>query len=143
MDAVRLRVLPGSSSTRENRQVAYRAMHLAAEMLLERGVTVIADASYGHAEDRAGASRAAGAAGAALKLIEVTLPLDMALERSRARRGRHPGDDLTDERVANLVSDFPFTGEGLTLDGTLPLVERVRAVERYLRTSSNRPSRRR
>jgi predicted kinase len=143
MDAVRLRLLPGSSSTRENRELAYRAMHLAAELLLERGITVVVDASYGHAEDRAAASRAAGAAGAALALIEVTLPLEMALDRCRARRGRHPGDDLTDERVTDLVSEFPYTGEGLTVDGTLSLPERVRAVEDYLRMGSKRPSRRR
>ncbi len=143
MDAIRLRLLPGSRSTRENRIVAYRAMHLTAERLLERGMTVIADASYSHEEDRAAARRAAASAGAAFALVEVTVPLDVALSRCRARRGRHPADDLTDERVTELVTNFPYTGEGLILDGRLPLIERVRAVERHLRIGSNRPSRRR
>ncbi len=143
MDAIRLRLLPGSHSTRENRVIAYRALHLAAERLLERGVSVIADASYTHEEDRAEARRSADAAGAAFALVEVTIPLEVALERCRARRGRHPADDLSDERVMELVTAFRCTGEGLTLDGTLPLGERIRAVERYLRISSNRPSRRR
>jgi hypothetical protein len=132
MDAVRLRLLPGSNSTRENRVLAYRAMHQSAELLLDRGVTVVADASYGHAEDRTDARRAAGAAGAGFALVEVTLPLDLALGRCRARRSRHPGDDLTDERVTELVTTFPYTGEGLTLDGALPMPERVDLVERYL-----------
>ncbi|MBI4873636.1 MAG: AAA family ATPase [Acidobacteria bacterium] len=143
MDRFRLRLLPGSQSTRENRRVALRAMHLTAESLLRRRTTVILDASYRLAEDRQQAREAALAAGAAFALVEFTVPLEMALSRCRARRGRHPGDDLTDERVTELATRFPFTGEGLTVDGALPLRQRVAAVERYLGIRSNRPAGRR
>mgnify|MGYP000324319375 CR=1 FL=1 len=120
MDAIRLRLLPGSSSTRPNRLVAYRAMHWAAELLAARGAAVIADASYGRAEDRAAARRAALEAGARFALVEFTVPLETALERCRARRETHPGDDLTPERVRELVTGFAYTREGLLVDGTEP-----------------------
>lgn len=132
MDAFRLHLLPGSQSTRENRLVALRAMHAAAQDLLREKKSAILDASYRLPEDRQEAQAAARAAQAAFALIEFTLPVNLALARCRARRSRHPGDDLTDQRVMELVTQFPFTGEGLTVDGTLPVKQRVTAVERYL-----------
>ena len=52
MDAIRLRLLPGASHTREDRRIAYRAMHLMAETLALRGESVIVNAGYSHAADR-------------------------------------------------------------------------------------------
>src|SRR5947209_2313581 len=53
MDATRQRLLPGAPHTRADRQVAYRAMVWAAELLHAVGASVVLDAPYGHAEDRA------------------------------------------------------------------------------------------
>jgi len=53
MDATRQRLMPGAGHTRAHREVAYRAMLFAAELLLAAGASVILDAPYGHAEDRA------------------------------------------------------------------------------------------
>lgn len=52
MDATRQRILPGAAHTRADRQAAYRAMLLAAELLCAAGAGVILDAPYGHEEDR-------------------------------------------------------------------------------------------
>src|SRR3954447_6608285 len=53
MDATRRRILPDAPHTRADRQAAYRAMHWAAELLLDAGASAVLDAPYGHAEDRA------------------------------------------------------------------------------------------
>ncbi len=140
MDAFRLRLLPEAAHTREDRQVAYRGMHYAAQLLLERGHSVIVNAGYGHPEDRAEAAAVAARTGARLLLAEFTLPLEVALERAGARRGVHPGHDLTDERVTELVLSFPYTGAGVTIDSTQPVSECLERLEDYLFAGSNRPS---
>ena len=45
MDAIRPRLRPEAAHTREDRAIAYRAMHLTAEVLAARGESVIANAS--------------------------------------------------------------------------------------------------
>ncbi len=62
MDATRQRILPGAPHTREDRKAAYRAMHFAAELLLDAGAGVVLDAPYGHREDREDLARIAGRA---------------------------------------------------------------------------------
>lgn len=52
MDATRQRILPGAAHTRADRQAAYRAMLMAAELLHAAGAAVILDAPYGHEGDR-------------------------------------------------------------------------------------------
>lgn len=140
MDAIRLRLLPGSTSTRENRLVAYRAMHWAAELIAGRGGSVIADASYGRAEDRAAARAAALRAGARFALVEFETGLAAALARCRARRDSHPGDDLTPGRVRSLVENFAYTRDGLVVDGTLPAGTLAEQIAAYLLAGSNLPS---
>ena len=136
MDAVRVRLLPDSAHTRQDRAVAYRAMHLGAELLAASCATVIVNACYGRAEDLSDLEEAAGRAGAALYLIECTVPPEIAVERARQRWGNHPGVDLTPERVIELVSGYPFSGEGVTVDSTLPIDTALAKVEEYLSTGS-------
>src|ERR1051325_847079 len=46
VDAIRQRILPDSDQNIEDRDTAYRAMHLMAELLLRQGATVVVDATY-------------------------------------------------------------------------------------------------
>ena len=122
MDAIRLRLLPGASHTREDRRIAYRAMHLMAETLALRGESVIVNAGYSHAADRREIEEVASLVRTSLHLVEFTVTPQVAVERSRQRKVSHPGLDLTDERVADLVRGFPFFRGGLVVDSEEPPV---------------------
>jgi len=132
MDAVRVRVLPESAHTRQDRQVAYRAMHLAAEAAARAGACVIVNACYSHASDRRDIEQAAQRAGVPLYLVEFRVSAPVAVARWQSRRQAHPGADLTEARVRELVNRFPYFGGGQTVDGEQPAEEVFKAIEDYL-----------
>ena len=131
MDATRQRLLPAASHSRADREVAYRAMLFAAELLLNAGASVILDAPYGHAEDRADLARVAGGK---WKLIECRVSEEAAVERLRARGIPDPTrPDLTEGRVIQLNREYRYTGEGLLLDtGKLSEDECLARIDAYL-----------
>lgn len=129
MDEARASILPAAAHTREDRAVAYRAVLWTAAHILRLGQTVIVDGGFGHAEDRIGCQRVAGGQ---LYVVEFRVGLNVALERNRARMGHHPGLDLTDDRVAEIVGSYPWSNAGLTVDGSWPLSECANAVRCYL-----------
>ena len=116
MDATRQRILPGAEHTRADRQVAYRAMHLAAELLLQLGARVILDAPYGHPEDRAELARIAETGRARLCLVECRVSPDTAVLRLRQRGPDPQRPDLTETIVAQSARDYPYANTGLVLD---------------------------
>jgi predicted kinase len=116
MDATRVRLMPDSGHTRGDRAIAYRAMHLAAELLLTHGVHTILDAPYGHRSDREEIAELAGRAKASMLLVECAVTPEAAAERHRARAGGHPGLDLTPGRVVEIVRGYRFSRLGLMLD---------------------------
>ena len=117
MDATRQRLLPDAPHTRADRQVAYRGMHFAAELLLAAGAGAVLDATYDQPEDRAELARIAGAQ---CKLIECHVSPSIAAARLRERGLNDPArPDLTEERVRRLVRDYPYSGAGLSLDTTV------------------------
>ena len=134
MDATRQRLMPDAGHTRADREIAYRAMHFAAELLLAAGAGAVLDAPYGHAEDRAELARVAGGKA---RLIECRVPPETAALRARARGipdASRP--DLTEERVARLNREFHYTGEGLLLDtGDLSVAECLARIDEYLALS--------
>ena len=120
MDATRRRLLPDAAHTRADRAVAYRAMLFAAELLHGAGAGVVLDAPYGHAEDR-DAVRAL-----APRWIECRVGPETAVRRFRERGPDPIRLDLTDDLVRAMVTDYHYTGWGLTLDTeTLSLEECV------------------
>ena len=132
MDEARVRLLPEAAHTRADRAIAYRAVLWTAVHLLRYTDIVICNGGVGHAEDRAGCEDVAAEAGARLLVVEFTAPLDVLLERNRARRAHHPGLDLTDERVTEIVETYPWWGRGILVDSTRPEAECVETVRRYL-----------
>ena len=52
MDTIRARLMPESRHAKPDRDIAYRTMHFAAEMLLSAGHSVILDATYMPVEHR-------------------------------------------------------------------------------------------
>jgi predicted kinase len=116
MDATRERILPGAAHTRADRAVAYRAMQLAAELLHRAGAGVVLDAPYGHDEDRD------AVLGLSPLWIECRVSPETAVRRFRARGPDPVRLDLTDDLVRAMVSEYRYTGAGLTLDTeTMPV----------------------
>ena len=114
MDATRQRLMPDAKHTRADREIAYRAMLFAAELLLAAGATAILDAPFGHAEDRVELDRIARGR---WKLIECRVSHEAAVERLRARGIPDPSrPDLTEERVIRLNREYRYSGDGLLLD---------------------------
>jgi predicted kinase len=132
MDATRMRILPGAAHTRADRAVAYRAMHLAAELLLGHDIGAVLDASYGHAEDRREVAAVARRTGADLALVECRVAVQTAIQRFLARGPDLVRRDLTQDRVEEMVRKFPYTGAGLLLDSGQPPEACLAAAERYL-----------
>jgi predicted kinase len=131
MDATRQRLLPHARHTRADREVAYRAMLFAAELLLAAGAGAVLDAPYGHSEDRADLERVAAGR---WKLIECRVSATAAVERLRARGMPDPTrPDLTAERVMRLNRDYRYTRAGLLLDtDQLSVEECLARIEAYL-----------
>jgi predicted kinase len=130
MDATRQRLMPHANHTRADREVAYRAMHFAAELLLAAGAGAVLDAPYGHPEDRAELARIAGKQ---LKVIECRVSPETAVARLHARGFPDPSrPDLTDDRVVRLNREYPYAGEGLQLDtGKLSFEECLSRIDAY------------
>lgn len=133
MDATRARILPDSPHSRQDRAVAYRAMHFAAEMLLRSGASVILDAPYGHPEDRAEIEEIARRIGASMFVIECRVPPATAVRRFRTRGPDTIRLDLTGQRVEEIVRSFPYTGRGLLLEtGDMGVEECMSRIDAYL-----------
>ena len=131
MDEARARLLPGAAHTRADREVAYRAVLWTAGHLLRYTDIVICNGGFGHEEDREGCRAVAREAGAALLVVEFAGPVEVLIARNRARRATHPGLDLTDERVAEIVAGYPWTAGALRLDSRRPVAECVAAVRQH------------
>jgi hypothetical protein len=106
MDATRQRLLPDAAHTRADREVAYRAMEWAAEML----PGVVLDAPYGHDEDYAGLVRLGAV------VIECHVSPETAVHRFRERGPDAVRKDLTEDEVRRQVAEYRYRGGALVLD---------------------------
>ena len=108
MDAVRQRLLPHSDQRVEHRDLAYRAMHCAAELLAPWCTTLVLDATYTAAVCRAEVVQVADRVGGQLFVIERRIDAVTAQQRF-AMRHMHAAVDLTAERVVQLVETYPYS----------------------------------
>lgn len=132
MDAVRERVLPEAAHTREDRSAAYRAMLMMAEKMLGLTDVVVVDGGFGHVEDRLNCEAVCARAKAKLFVVEFTVPLGTALARNAERRASHPGLDLDDARVMEIIAGYPWTRVGITVDSLNSSEECAQAVKEYV-----------
>lgn len=139
MDAARVSLMPASTHSREDRATAYRAVLWAAGHLLRYTDVVICNGGFGHAEQREAYEEVAREAGAALYVIEFAAPAEILVERNRKRRDHHPGLDLDDARVREIVKNYPWRGDGLVVDATRPVAACAEAVATYLKTAGMVP----
>jgi predicted kinase len=115
MDEFRVRLLPASTQAEADRDLAYRAMHLSAELLVRAGLCPALDATYARAASRTGLESVSRATAAGIYLIECRVDPAIAVSRFEARGSSHPAVDLTPARVERLAIDYPYCGCGLTV----------------------------
>ncbi|HYE65263.1 MAG TPA: ATP-binding protein, partial [Pyrinomonadaceae bacterium] len=104
MDEIRTRLIPDSDHREEHRRIAYKAMHLAAELLLEHDRDVIVDATYRQRRHREELEQIAKRVESPLFLIQCVISQEVAALRFSQRGERHPAVDLNERRVAQLAS---------------------------------------
>jgi predicted kinase len=130
MDSIRRSLIP-ESHTKNDRNIAYRAMHLLAEYLILSNQSVILDATYLRFEHRDAVENIARALRCAVYLVECRIPPAIAVERFRTRSD-HPAIDLTAELVSENAVHFPYSGRGLVLDTCAAVGDCVERIEHYL-----------
>ena len=108
MDQFRCRLLADSDQRVEDRDIAYRAMHLAAELLAPWCPTIVLDATYTAHVCRAELWYIVQHARGVLSVIECCVSPTTAETRWRAR-GMHPARDLTPQRVRTLATSYPYS----------------------------------
>src|SRR5689334_22935466 len=120
VDAVRQRILPDSDQKIEDRNAAYRAMHLIAEHLLREGANVVVDATYNRELHRKELAAVLKTLEKPVALIQCKAPLDVVLARFRARPPGHAALDLTEDLVRELWKNFSYSKDGMTIDTSQP-----------------------
>jgi predicted kinase len=116
MDRFRQRLMPGAGQQVEQRDLAYRAMHLTAELMAPWCGTVVLDATYAAQICRTELIRAIERLGATLVVVECHVDVATAVARYEARR-EHTAVDLTVERVALLAASYPYSDQVCAVGG--------------------------
>jgi len=120
VDAIRQRILPDSDQNIEDRNTAYRAMHLIAQLLLHQGATVVVDATYYRELHRKELAAILKTVDTQTALIQCKAPLDVVLARFKSRSPEHAALDLTEDLVRELWTNFVYSSDGLTIDTSQP-----------------------
>jgi predicted kinase len=108
MDEIRQRLFPESDNRFEHRQASYSQMHIRAEQILQKGLPVILDATYGRKEQRLSIEQITHETKAKVFLIECHVTPREAKKRFKSRTPTHPALDLTEQRVYHLAIDYPY-----------------------------------
>jgi predicted kinase len=132
MDQVRARLLPDSEQNLADRTLAYRAMHLCAERLMEVDQAVILVATYSRKTPRSELEEVCGRTGAALYIVECQVSPGLAVERYEAGRTNHPAVDLSRDRVELLATNFPYSRLGVVLNTSADMETSLRQIREYL-----------
>ena len=133
VDQIREIVIPNSQQSQEDRDIAYRCMHLVAQKLLEVGANkVLLVATYSRRNPRQWLCSLADSKSAQVCVLSCHVSPEIAIGRFRSREPGHPAVDLTEESVQRQVMDYPY-GLANVVDCTLPLHESVSQAEGYIR----------
>ena len=133
VDQIRQIVIPNSQQSREDRNIAYRCMHLVSQKLLEAGTsTVILTATYSRRSPRQWLRSLADSTLAQVCVLACQVSPEIAIARFHSREPGHPAVDLTEDLVKQQVMDYPY-GVANIIDCAIPLRESVAKAERCVR----------
>ena len=133
IDQIRQIVIPNSRQSQDDRDIAYRCMHLISEKLLEAGAaTIIMTATYSRREPRQWLRSLADSKSAKVCILACHVSPDIAIARFRSRAPGHPAVDLTEDGVQRQVMDYPY-GVANIIECNIPLHESVAKAEYFIR----------
>ena len=133
IDQIRESVIPNSRQSQEDRDIAYRCMHLVSEKLLEVGAnTVILTATYSRRNPRQWLRSLVDNKSAQVGVLACRVSPEIAIARFRSRQPGHPAVDLTEDLVQRQVMDYPY-GLANVVECAIPLHESVAKAESYIR----------
>jgi predicted kinase len=133
IDHIRQIVIPNSQQSQEDRDIAYRCMHLVAQKLLEVGAnTVLLTATYNRRNPRQWLRSLADSKLAQVCVLACQVSPETAIARFRSRKPGHPAVDLTEDLVRRQVIDYPY-GLANVIECAIPLHESVSKAECYVR----------
>ena len=133
VDQIRKIVMPGSQQSQEDRDIAYRCMHLVAQKLLEVGANkVLLVATYSRRNPRQWLCSLADNESAQVCILACQVSPEIAVARFRSRKPGHPAVDLTEDLVRQQVMDYPY-GLAHVVECAVPLHESVLKAEGYVR----------
>lgn len=133
IDQIRQIVIPNSQQSQEDRDIAYRCMHLVAQKLLEVGAnTVLLTATYSRRNPRQWLHSLADSKSAQVCVLACQVSAEIAVARFRSRKPGHPAVDLTEDLVRRQVMDYPY-GVAPVVECAVPRHESVSKAEYYVR----------
>jgi predicted kinase len=133
IDQIREIVIPSSQQSQEDRDIAYRCMHLVSQKLLEVGAnTVILTATYSRRNPRQWLRSLADSMSFQVCVLACQVSPEIAIARFRSRKQGHPAVDLTEDSVQRQVMDYPY-GVANVVECAIPLHESVAKAEYYVR----------
>ena len=133
IDQIRESVIPHSRQSQDDRDIAYRCMHLVSEKLLEVGAnTVILTATYSRRNPRQWLRSLADRKSVQVCVLACRVSPEIAIARFRSRKPGHPAVDLTEDSVQRQVMDYPYRLANV-VECAIPLHESVAKAEYYVR----------
>jgi len=133
IDQIRQIVIPNSQQSQEDRDIAYRCMHLVAEKLLEVGANaILLTATYSRRHPRQWLRSLADTKSAQVCILACRVSPEIAIARFRSRPPGHPAVDLTEDLVRQQVMDYPY-GVANVVECSTPLHESVAQAEYFVR----------
>ena len=133
IDQIRRIVIPNSQQSQEDRDIAYRCMHLISEKLLEVGANaILLTATYSRRKPRQWLRSLADSKPVQVCILACHVSPETAIARFRSRPPGHPAVDLTEELVQRQVMDYPY-GLVNVVECAIPLHESVAKAEYFVR----------
>jgi predicted kinase len=136
IDQIRQAVMPNSQQTEEDRDIAYRSMHLVARKVLEAGAdNVVLAATYTRRNPRQWLRSMAEETSARVCVIACKVSPEIAVARFRSRKPGHAAVDLTEDLVRRQAMDYQYGVVNL-VECALPLHESVSSAKNYVQAGS-------
>ena len=133
IDQIRQIVIPNSRQSQEDRDIAYRCMHLVSEKLLDVGANaILLTATYSRRNPRQWLRSLADSKSAQVCILACQVSPEIAIARFRSRTPGHPAVDLTEDLVQRQVMDYPY-GVANVVECAIPLHESVAKAEYFIR----------
>lgn len=133
VDQIRQIVIPNSQQSQEDRDIAYRCMHLVAQKLVEVGTnSILLVATYSRRNPRQWLRSLADSMSVQVCVLVCQVSPEIAISRFRSREPGHPAVDLTEELVRRQVMDYPY-GLANVVECAKPLRESVSKAACYIR----------